>query len=252
MDDLYNSEEVQEEVTPESSAYEEYLEKYGLAPEKNGDYVDKEEFYNHMKAYADKRDAKYAEMMQLFDAECEECRKLHKKLPKLTDEYWENLWKEIKPPVDDFIAIAIMKIATHLSYRPNFNGYTYRSEFIGDAIENCIRYIDNFDCNKSHNPFAYCTTVCWYSFVRRLVLEKNQSEIKGKLMMQNLNTDFMSMCDEDDMMNLDETIRNTHAFVELAHQRNIKEEEERARKKEEKEKRKQEKLEKNSLKDFFA
>ena len=40
------------------------------------------------------------------------------------------------PPVTNYIAECFMKIATHLSYRPNFINYTYRDEMISDGIEN--------------------------------------------------------------------------------------------------------------------
>lgn len=235
----------------ETSAYEDYLERYGLKPSDDGNYVNKEELYKHLCDYVKKREEYLVEFKKVFEKEQEKAKKEGKEI-SLNDKEWKDKWLAFKPQIDDYIAVAIMKIATHLSYRPNFNGYTYRSEFIGDAIENCIRYIDNFDPNKSSNPFAYITQVCWYSFIRRIVLEKNQSEVKGKLMMSNLSEEFMSMVDEDsNNLNIDETIRNTHAFVELAHKRDEKEKEEaleRARLREEKRKKKQRK---NSLNFLF-
>jgi len=42
-------------------------------------------------------------------------------------------------------------------------------------------YFDNFDPEKSSNPFSYFTTIIWYAFLRRLDKEKKQSYIKGKL-----------------------------------------------------------------------
>ena len=47
---------------------------------------------------------------------------------------------EIIPPIPEYIGECFYKIATHLSYRPNFINYTYREEMIGDGIENCIQY----------------------------------------------------------------------------------------------------------------
>ena len=37
-----------------------------------------------------------------------------------------------------------LKIANHLSYRPNFINYTFRDDMISDGIENCLQYLDNF------------------------------------------------------------------------------------------------------------
>lgn len=235
----------------ETSAYEDYLEKYGLKPSDDGNYVNKEELYKHLCDYVDKREEASKEFKQIFEKEKRKAKKEGKEI-SLEDNEWRVKWLDFKPQIDDYIAICIMKIATHLSYRPNFNGYTYRSEFIGDAIENCIRYIDNFDPKKSTNPFAYITQVCWYSFIRRIGLEKNQSEVKGKLMMTNLSDEFMSLVDgESNNLNIDETIRNTHAFVELAYKRSQKEEEDAKERAKLREERKKKKQKKNSLNFLF-
>ena len=64
-----------------------------------------------------------------------------------------------RPRVPNYIGECIMKIAQHLSYKPNFINYTYKDEMISDGIENCLLYIDNFDPEKSSNPFAYFTQI---------------------------------------------------------------------------------------------
>ena len=46
--------------------------------------------------------------------------------------------KEAKPPVTDYIGSCFLKIANHLSYRPNFINYTYRDDMISDGIENLL------------------------------------------------------------------------------------------------------------------
>ena len=56
---------------------------------------------------------------------------------------------ESRPQVTNYIGECFLKIANHLSYRPNFINYTYREEMISDGIENCLQYIDNFDPEKS-------------------------------------------------------------------------------------------------------
>ena len=88
---------------------------------------------------------------------------------------------EVIPPIPEYIGECFYKIATHLSYRPNFINYTYREEMIGDGIENCVQYIHNFDPNKSNNPFAYFTQIIYYAFLRRIQKEKKQLEIKTKI-----------------------------------------------------------------------
>jgi hypothetical protein len=97
-----------------------------------------------------------------------------------------------KPPVTDYIGSCFLKIANHLSYRPNFINYTFRDDMISDGIENCLQYLDNFNPSKSNNPFAYFTQIIYYAFVRRIQKEKKQTTIKHKLIMDN-NLDDMTL-----------------------------------------------------------
>ena len=88
---------------------------------------------------------------------------------------------EERPPVTPYIGECFLKIATHLSYRPNFINYPYRDEMIGDGIENCLMYCSNFDPEKSKNPFSYFTQIIYYAFLRRIQKEKKQTYIKYKM-----------------------------------------------------------------------
>ena len=87
-----------------------------------------------------------------------------------------------KPRVPDYIGDCFLKIATHLSYKPNFVNYMFREDMICDGIENCLQYIDNFNPQKSSNPFAYFTQIIYYAFLRRIQKEKRQLEIKSKIL----------------------------------------------------------------------
>ena len=86
-----------------------------------------------------------------------------------------------RPTVTNYIGECYLKIANHLSYRPNFINYTYRDDMISDGIENCLQYMDNFDPEKSKNPFAYFTQIIYYAFIRRIQKEKKQQDVKAKL-----------------------------------------------------------------------
>ena len=86
----------------------------------------------------------------------------------------------LRPVVPNYVAECIMKIATHLSYKPNFMNYTFRDEMICDGIENCLQYIDNFNPEKSNNPFAYFTQIIYYAFLRRIQKEKKNLYVKIK------------------------------------------------------------------------
>ena len=63
-----------------------------------------------------------------------------------------------KPRITNYLGECFLKIATHLSYKPNFVNYMFRDDMISDGIENCVQYIHNFDPEKSRNPFALLHT----------------------------------------------------------------------------------------------
>jgi len=58
------------------------------------------------------------------------------------------------PQIPNYIGECFLKIAEHLSRKPNFISYSFRDEMIADGIENCLMYFRNFDPLKSKNPFA--------------------------------------------------------------------------------------------------
>ena len=86
-----------------------------------------------------------------------------------------------KPRITNYLGSCFLKIATHLSYKPNFVNYMFRDDMISDGIENCVQYIHNFDLEKSRNPFAYFTQIIHYAFLRRIQKEKKQLDIKNKI-----------------------------------------------------------------------
>ena len=88
---------------------------------------------------------------------------------------------EEKPRITHYLAECFLKIATHLSYRPNFINYMYKEDMISDGVENCVQYIYNFNPEKSKNPFAYFTQIIYYAFLRRIAKEKRQMDIRDKL-----------------------------------------------------------------------
>ena len=103
-----------------------------------------------------------------------------------------------KPQISNYLGECILKIANHLSYRPNFINYTYRDEMISDGIENSLQYIDNFDPEKSKNPFAYFTQIIYFAFVRRITKEKKQQKIKDKMLKRSNISDMIAVQDHDD------------------------------------------------------
>jgi hypothetical protein len=116
-------------------------------------YVNNQEFFDALVAYRD------------------ECTKATQKGRK-------------SPQIPDFIGECFLKIATHLSYKPNFVNYTFREDMISDGVENCLVYMHNFNPDKSKNPFGYFTSVIFYAFVRRIQRERKHTYLRYKLIEQ--------------------------------------------------------------------
>ena len=93
-----------------------------------------------------------------------------------------RLQDKTKPVIPRYIGECFLKIATHLSYKPNFVNYMFKDDMVCDGIENCVQYINNFDPAKSSNPFAYFTQIIHYAFLRRVQREKRQLEVKNKIL----------------------------------------------------------------------
>ena len=100
-----------------------------------------------------------------------------------------------KPRITNYLGECFLKIATHLSYKPNFVNYMFRDDMISDGIENCVQYIHNFDPEKSRNPFAYFTQIIHYAFLRRIQKEKKQLDIKTKII-EKTGFDEVMMVDD--------------------------------------------------------
>ena len=101
-------------------------------------------------------------------------------------------------PIPNYIGECFMKIAEGLSHKPNFINYTYRDEMIGDGIENCLMYFENFNPDKSNNPFAYFTQIIYFAFLRRIAKEKKQTYVKYKA------TEQFGILDEFEMMEMED------------------------------------------------
>jgi hypothetical protein len=145
-----------------------------------------------------------------------------------------------KPQIPNYLGECILKIATHLSYKPNFINYSYKDDMILDGIENCINYFDNFDPNKSSNPFAYFTQIIYYAFLRRIGKEKKQSYIKNKMIQE------MSF-DQFDIQQHDEDGQFHNAYIDFMQNHGTFDESSFMVKKKEKQKKKQ-----SSLDDFIG
>ena len=100
------------------------------------------------------------------------------------------------PIVTDYIASCFLRISEGLSHKSNFIRYTYREEMVMDAVENCLRAIENYNIEAATrtglpNAFAYFTQISWYAFLRRIAKEKKQQEIKLRYLSQSGLEDYV-------------------------------------------------------------
>jgi hypothetical protein len=100
------------------------------------------------------------------------------------------------PKVPDYIASCFLKISEGLSHKSNFVRYTYREEMVMDAVENCLKAIENYNLEAATrtgkpNAFAYFTQISWYAFLRRIQKEKKQQDIKMKYINQSGIENFL-------------------------------------------------------------
>jgi len=111
------------------------------------------------------------------------------------------------PIVPDYIASCFLKIAEGLSHKANFVRYTYREEMVMDAVENCLKAIENYNIEAATrsgkpNAFAYFTQISWYAFLRRIQKEKKQQDIKMKFISE---ADISEFLDDDTVSHLNQT-----------------------------------------------
>ena len=98
---------------------------------------------------------------------------------------------EEPPRIPNYIGECLYQISNRLAYKPNFINYTYRDDMVADGLENAIMCINNFDPEKSSNPFAYFTQVIYFAFIRRIHKEKKQTYVRHKVMENSMLTDTM-------------------------------------------------------------
>ena len=114
--------------------------------------------------------------------------------------------QEQLPIVPDYIAQCFLRIAEGLSHKSNFIRYTYREEMVMDAVENCLKAIENYNLEAATrtgkpNAFAYFTQITWYAFLRRIAKEKKQQDIKIKYLTKSGIENFVDNELGDDMSN---------------------------------------------------
>lgn len=113
------------------------------------------------------------------------------------------------PRCPDYIGKCVSDIAHNLSSTRSFAAYPFREELIGDGIENTIRYLHNYNPEKT-NPFAYFTQIIYYAFLRRIDKEKKQLYIKHKLFESAATSNLLAENTSDDGTHLNIAMNKDH------------------------------------------
>lgn len=103
--------------------------------------------------------------------------------------------EEEAPLLPNYVAEGFLLIAKGVGRKPNFSGYPFIDDMIMDGVENCVRYVHNFNINaetKSGKPsaFSYFTQIIHFAFIRRLQKEKKQIAIREKFKAEGNLSDF--------------------------------------------------------------
>ena len=124
--------------------------------------------------------------------------------------------------VSPILAKMLLTMCVNLSWKANFRGYTYREDFIAEAMVHCItpakqgdhigvcpvlqfnpeRYAELMAEDGKYrfpNAFAWCTQIIKHVFVRMINREKRQRDIKDDLLeIYGMNPSYTRMLSNED------------------------------------------------------
>ena len=103
----------------------------------------------------------------------------------------DDLKKELKNykqtnVISDELGVIFLKIAKRFATKSCFSGYSYKDEFISDAIYRMVEQIGKVRTNKGSNAFGYLTQICYNCFIGKIAKEKKYTKLK-----ENLTTDVL-------------------------------------------------------------
>jgi hypothetical protein len=126
-----------------------------------------------------------------------------------------------EPEMPVVISKSLVSIAQNLAKKSNWYHVSHlKDEMIGNAIENCIKCVKNFDIERTKNPFSYFTQTSYYAFLRTIDDEQELDYVKHKSMLlamtrNGLHTSLdVSNLDEDlDIDTLDYNQESVDKFI---------------------------------------
>lgn len=97
-------------------------------------------------------------------------------------EYFEDLKKDPDIVIPEALWIKFFKLTKRISMMPKFSNYTFKDEFINDALLLCAKKITRFNAEKFDNPFAFFTQIVTNSYWAFIGKEKKEG-IKKKTLL---------------------------------------------------------------------
>ena len=115
--------------------------------------------------------------------------------------YHSEHYKDENYQISNDLAAKFMLIAKNLLKRPNFSGYSYKTDMYSDAIFDCVRYSKNY--KFPGNSFAYLTQISYQSMVRRIKKEKKNFQGKIKFLQSLTSTEIFNSISNDESIDIE-------------------------------------------------
>jgi len=111
--------------------------------------------------------------------------------------------------VTNYLGEAIKKIASGLSFAPNFINYSYKDEMVGDAVVKMYQALKykKFKLDHGFKPFSYFTTIAFHAFISRIKKEKKHHQLIEEYRDRQYEM----------MINADEDMRSHKVYVKPGH-----------------------------------
>lgn len=81
--------------------------------------------------------------------------------------------------MSDELGVMFLKIAKRFSSKPCFSGYSYKDDFVNDAVFRMVEQVHRI--NAEANAFSYLTQICYNCFIGKIVKEKKYTKMKNEL-----------------------------------------------------------------------
>ena len=120
-----------------------------------------------------------------------------------------------------YIGQCFMLIAQKLTNSGNFYSYSYKDDFVADAILVCVERMGNFnpeikDQHGKVNAFAYFTQLCWFASVARIKTEHKQKDIKCEIIKNSNIIETLSdnLNDVDDGQDIGNMVQYLLSYID--------------------------------------